>query len=68
MLTLSQGLAVTVGGDTAPLTGESVSTPRYRLHRKVNNSPGLLAAPSGVMPPPSVNNCANWFPWTVKVP
>src|SRR6516225_5219895 len=66
VLILTQGLGGV--GETAPWTGKSVSAPRYRLHRKVKNSPGLLAAPSGAMPPPSVNSCSNSFPLTAKVP
>jgi hypothetical protein len=43
-LILGQGLPKEGFGDTAPVTGYSISMPRYRLHRKVKNSPGLLAA------------------------
>ena len=68
VLILGQGLPKEGFGDTAPLTGYSVSMPRYRLHRKVKNSPGLLAAPSGAMPPPSVNSHSNLSPVTVKLP
>ena len=64
VLILSQGF----GGEGALTTGDSVSTPRYKLHRAVKSSPGLLAAPVGAMPPPSVISSSNWFPWTVKVP
>ena len=51
-----QGLTLKLAGDTAPLAGDSVSTPRYRLQPKMKNSPGLLVAPSGAMPPPTVNS------------
>ena len=66
VLIMTQGLGGV--GDTAPWTGYSVSTPRYRLHRKVKSSPGLLAAPVGAMPPPSVTSCSNRSPLTVKGP
>src|SRR5215471_6597043 len=66
VLIMTQGLGGV--GDTAPLTGYTVSTPRYRLHRKVKSSPGLLTAPSGAMPPPSVTSCSNRSPLTVRVP
>ena len=68
VLILRQGLTRKGDGDTAPATGDSDSTPRYRLHRKVQNSPGWAVAPVGAMPPPSVTSHSNLSPLTVKVP
>ena len=68
VLILGQGLPKEGFGDSAPLTGDSISMPRYRLHRKVKSSPGLLRAPSGAMPPLSVTSCSNLSPVTVRLP
>lgn len=68
VLTLAQGLTLKTDGDMAPLTGDSVSTPRYKLQQKRKSSPCMLMGPLGAMPPPLVTSHSILLPRTVKVP